>query len=225
MAANVSDDWRRRLKARFCPYWPLKTAGIVLVVSAFMGVYFMLLNHPQYPVRVMPLMAPDRWIAFVPWAVVPYVSLWVYIGLVPSLLHGRREMRRYLGAAGALALIGCAAFYFWPTAVPAFPVDWSRWPMVEVLKTTDATGNACPSLHVGFAVLTVWWLERLLRVEGAPSWLRGLNGAWCVLIVWSTMATRQHVAWDVVAGGALGATLAAISLAGRPVIMRHAHNG
>ena len=186
----------------------------MLVVSAFMCVYFMLLNHPQYPVRVMPLLAADRWIGFVPWAVAPYVSLWLYIGLVPSLLRWR-EMPRYLAAAGVLAALGCAAFYFRPTAVPDFPIDWSRWPMVAALKATDAAGNACPSLHVAFSVLTVVWLGRLLRVAGAPAGWRALNVAWCLLIVWSTMATRQHVAWDVIAGAVLGGLAAVVSLAGR----------
>ncbi len=212
MGTRVQSGWHRRLATRLRAHWRLKTAGIVVCISAFMCVYFILLNHPRYPVTEMPLLPLDHWVGFVPWAVVPYASLWIYIGIAPSLLRLKDEMPRYVAGAAALAVIGCGAFYFWPTRVPDFALDWTRWPAVNLLKATDAAGNACPSLHVGFSVLTAIWLHGLLRREGAPRWLHGLNVGWCLLIAWSTMATRQHVALDVGAGALLGSAIALASL-------------
>lgn len=213
MGTRTQSDWYERLKARWRSYWWLKMIGIVACISLFMCVYFALLNHPQHVVTVMPLVAFDHWVGFVPWAVVPYASLWLYIGLVPSMLWLRGEMGRYLLAVTLLCAVGCGTFYFWPTVVPDFAVDWARWPVVSLLKSTDAAGNACPSLHVAFSVLTAIWLHWLLRRVGAPRWLHGFNAAWCVLIVWSTMATRQHVALDVMAGALLGGVVALACLA------------
>jgi membrane-associated phospholipid phosphatase len=76
----------------------------------------------------------------------------------------------------------------------------------------DASGNACPCLHVAFAVLTGLWLEWLLKQMGAPRVLRVLNACWCGLIAYSTLATKQHVAVDLAAGALLGLGVTALHL-------------
>jgi len=221
MGETTSGDWHQQLWMRLKSRWWLKTTGIVISITAFMVAYFVLLRHPQFAVKVMPLQPVDHWIAFVPWAVLPYASLWIYIGLVPALLRLRsNEMVRYVACVVLLGAIGCACFYFFPTRVPDYPLDWSRWPMVAFLKSTDAAGNACPSLHVAFSVLTAIWMHWLLRRAGAPRWAHAINMAWCVLIVWSTMATRQHVALDVEIGALLGALVALPVLYVRPIRKR-----
>jgi membrane-associated phospholipid phosphatase len=105
--------------------------------------------------------------------------------------------------------LGFGLFLFWPTAVPKLPMDGAAGSsVVGFLKSVDATGNACPSLHVAFSVLTAVWLQRLLRYLGAPHWLRALNWLWCLGILYSTLATKQHVAIDLYAGVALGLAVA-----------------
>ncbi|HEX7339145.1 MAG TPA: phosphatase PAP2 family protein [Rhodanobacteraceae bacterium] len=212
-------SWRHQLRDRLAERWVLKLAGISAVTTAVMLVYFWLLDHPLRAVTVMPRTPLDALIPFTPWAVLPYASLWFYIGLAPALLHMRGEMRRYTVAAVGLGLVGFALFALFPTAVPPVGIDWARWPLVAFLKSADASGNACPSLHVAYATLTAIWLRGTLRVVGAPRWLRALNLVWATAIVWSTLATRQHVVLDVVAGAVLGAAVALVvrhvPLAGR----------
>jgi hypothetical protein len=198
--------------SRFRDRWWLKNLGYSAYLTAFMTVYFVLLRHPLFPVHSMPLTALDRAVGFAPWSLVLYGSLWFYISLVPSLLHAWAEMRMYLIQVTLLSFVGFAIFLFWPTAIPAADIakdiDWSAHPSVAFLKSVDASGNACPSLHVAFAVLTAVWLYRLLRFVGASPWLQLLNLAWCIGIVYSTLATKQHVAWDVYAGAPLGLAIA-----------------
>ena len=38
----------------------------------------------------------------------------------------------------------------------------------------------------------------------APPWVQQASWLWCALIIYSTMAIRQHVLWDVLAGLLLG---------------------
>ena len=83
---------------------------------------------------------------------------------------------------------------------------------VNFLKNVDASGNACPSLHVATAVFSGIWLHNLLRRFCAPLWPRIFNWVWCVGIVYSAMATRQHAAVDVLAGLVLGVLAAYLSL-------------
>jgi membrane-associated phospholipid phosphatase len=197
----------REAWGRFRYRWWLKALGITAYITGFMFLYFTLLRHPLFPVIVMPLTGLDRLIGFAPWSLGLYVTLWVYIALVPSLLWSWSEMREYLLQVTVLAFLGLSLFLFLPTAVPATLIDWSTHPSVAFLKTIDAAGNACPSLHVAYAVLTAIWLQRLCRHLSAPAWVRMLNWLWCLGILYSTLATKQHVALDLYAGAVLGAAL------------------
>jgi membrane-associated phospholipid phosphatase len=65
---------------------------------------------------------------------------------------------------------------------------------------------------VAFAVFTAVWLRRILRQMGAGRVVRALNWLWCLGILYSTVAIRQHVALDVLTGTVLGATVAVVHL-------------
>jgi len=199
----------RPVGERLCAWWPAKLIGISLGMSVFFAVYFWVLRHPLYPVTVMPLTAIDRWIGFQPAALPLYLSLWLYVTLAPALLTGRRELISCGLAWTALSAIGLGIFLFWPTIVPRPEIDWSLHPSMTFLKSVDASGNACPSLHVAFAVFTAFALGRILKQLGAGPGVRAGNWLWCLAILYSTVATLQHVFLDVVAGAALGAVVAA----------------
>jgi len=192
------------------PWWPAKMLGTVVGMMVFFVLYFWLLRHPLYPVTVMPLTAVDRLIGFQPWALPLYLSLWFYVSLAPALLVNRRELISFGLAWVGLSAIGLGLFLLWPTAVPPSGVNWSQHPSFDFLQAADAAGNACPSLHVAFAVFSAVWFARLLQRMGAGRGLRVGNWLWCVGILYSTIAIRQHVFLDVLAGAVLGATVAAI---------------
>src|SRR5579872_1830241 len=159
MESERGAGWRREVAARIKEHWLLKGLGTTVYIGLFMVGYFSLLRHPQFAVTVMPLTGLDRLIGFQAWSILPYATLWLYISLVPMLLHLRREMAPYLQAVTLLSLAGFALFFFWPTAVPTPDIDWSQYPSVAFLKTVDAAGNACPCLHGAFAILTGLWLQ------------------------------------------------------------------
>lgn len=190
----------------------LKALGTLLFIAIFFGAYFYLLKQPASPTTIMPTLWLDRVIGFEPRALPLYLSLWVYVSLPPALLATRGELYRYAAAMAATCLIGLLVFYFWPTAVPAADIDWTRYPDVHFLKNIDAAGNAFPSLHVATAVFSGLWLHYLLRRYSGPRWSVALNVLWGAGIVYSTIATRQHVAVDVLAGLALGGVAAYLSL-------------
>ena len=160
----------------------------------------------------MPFTAVDRLIAFRPEALPLYLSLWFYVSLAPALLLERREVISYTLATVGMGVIGLGIFLVWPTTIARSDVDWSQYPAFAFLMMADAAGNACPSLHVAFAVFTAIWLGRLLRQMGSGNLVRALNWLWCLGILYSTVAIRQHVVLDVVAGAGLGAVVAAVHL-------------
>lgn len=190
----------------------LKAIGTPLFIAIFFGAYFYVLKNPAYPLTVMPVTVVDRLIPFQPLAFYVYITLWVYVSLPPALLASRRELYGYGAFMAATCLAGLVIFHFWPTAVAPADIDWARYPDMEFLKNLDAAGNACPSLHVATAVFSGIWLHHLLRRFGASLLMLVVNGVWCAGIVYSTMAVRQHVAVDVIAGLALGVLAAWLSL-------------
>ncbi len=204
--------WHNQAAAVIPRHIYLKGIGTTLFISLFFYAYFLILKHPAYPVTVMPITLLDRLIGFQPLALPVYLSLWVYVSLPPALLATRRELYLYGMTMTATCLAGLSIFYFWPTAIPAANIDWAQYPEVHFLKGIDASGNAFPSLHVATAVFSGIWLHHLLRGFGAPQWLRIFNWAWCIGIAYSTLATRQHVAVDMLAGLALGGGAAWMSL-------------
>ena len=201
-----------QVASRVRTWWPAKMLGTTLGMTVFFVVYFWVMDHPFFAITGMPLTAVDRWIGFQPAALPLYLSLWFYVSLAPALLVDRRELISYGLAWVALSAIGLGIFFFWPTAVVPPDIDWSRYPAFEFLKAADVAGNACPSLHVAFAVFTAVWFTRLLRQMDAGNLLRSLNWLWCLGILYSTVAIRQHVVLDVLAGAVLGAVVAAAHL-------------
>ena len=188
-----------------------KALGTALFMTIFFRAYFYLLEHPTASVTVMPLTAPDRWIGFQPWALPIYFSLWVYVSLPVALMSSPREIAAYGVRIGALCLLGLGAFYLWPTQVPPVTEDWARYPGFSLLRGIDAAGNACPSLHAASAVFTALWLNWMAPALGWGARLKRLNGLWCMAIVYSTLATKQHVFVDAAAGALLGAVVAWVS--------------
>jgi membrane-associated phospholipid phosphatase len=209
--------WYRQVAAVFFRHGYLKGVGTTVFITLFFNLYFYFLKNPAFPITVMPLTWLDHQIELQPLALPIYLSMWVYVSLAPALLATRRELGFYALAIAATCLAGLLTFYFWPTTVPAALVDWTRYPELDFLKTIDASGNACPSLHVAAAVFSGVWLHHLLRRYGGPLWILSLNWAWCIGIVYSTMAIRQHVALDVLGGLLLGLAAAWLSLRYRGV--------
>lgn len=211
---QVGRTWTAQLWQRMRRYLWLKAIGISLFMWVFFIAYFHLLRNPVFPITLMPLTALDHAIPFQPATVIAYLSLWLYVGIPPGLLLSFRQLLVYGSWVGALCLTGLACFYLFPTAVPpmALDPDLARFPAFALLQGVDATGNACPSLHVATAMFSAIWIDRILREMTAPTALRMLNGAWFLLIVHSTLATKQHVVLDVLAGVPLGILFALAAL-------------
>ena len=200
----VAKSWYAALGRRMMTRWLLKMATTAVGIASFFPAYFWVMTHAAPRARVMPLLFVDRWIALSEPALLLYASLWLYVSLPAAFGKNALALLRYGVATGVMAVIGFAIFWVVPTTVPTFPVDWSLYPSLQFLKSADAAGNAFPSLHVSFAVLACTVLAGQLRAVGAPIWVRAANVAWAVGIVYSTLATRQHVMLDVLGGLLLG---------------------
>lgn len=221
-ARTETPGWLAEIGQRLITLMPYKAVGTTVFMTLFFIAYLQLLHHPVNAVTLMPLTPIDRWIGFEPWSLSIYLTLWVYVSLPPALIRSKQVLFGYGATIAIVCIVGLVIFWLWPTAVPAPQIDWARFPGFGALKNVDGTGNACPSLHVATAVFSGFWLHRLFRLIRAPSWVLVFNILWCVAIVYSTMATKQHVFWDAAAGVALGSIGALWSLF---LLMRHENVG
>ena len=210
--ASPTAGWWHRVWQCLRFQTPLKAVGTTAFMFLFFRAYFDLLESPRTQPFVMPEIWLDHWVHFTPSAFPFYLSLWVYVSLAPALLGNLRALIWFGVWVGALCLTGLGIFWAWPTQTPTFNVDWSLYPGLALIKGVDAAGNAFPSLHVASAVFSACWLHRSLRQLRSPAWVRWASALHCVAIAWSTMATLQHVALDVLGGAVLGLVFAAASM-------------
>lgn len=213
--------WPRELAWRMRRHLFLKIAGTTIVTWAFFVGYFELLRHPVHPVTMVPLTPLDGWVPFLPHAIVPYLSLWFYVGIAPGLQRTFPQLLAYGFWSVLLCLTGLAIFYWWPTAIPPLTLGTTGYFGFDLLQGIDAHGNACPSMHVAIALFSAIWIDVQLRESRAPLVLRALNALWFLAIALSTLAVRQHLVIDVVAGALLGVVVAIPSLFLRPGRARH----
>lgn len=211
----LSPSWSSELALRLKKLFWLKFIGTAAFTWLFFIAYFALLREPVNPVITMPLTPMDDWVDFQPWALLPYLSLWLYVGVAPGLQRNFLRLFVYGCWCLALSLTGLLIFYLWPTQIPTFSHVGDA-PGMAMLKGVDAAGNACPSMHVAISLFTAIWVERVLAHIGAPRWLRLGNALWFIAIAYSTMAVRQHVALDVLGGLLLGGVFAWASLRWSP---------
>lgn len=197
-------SWYIEGAARLMHLWVFKAGGTAAFMGIFFYSYFAVLHSPLGSVTTMPLTRFDGWIAFWPPAFYLYASLWIYTALVPALQPSLPRLVAYGFGIGALCLSGLLIFSFFPTAVPYTFSGWFTDPTLSLLRSLDLAGNACPSLHVATAIFTAMCMHGLLRGLAGPRWVKVANWIWCVLIIYSTMAIKQHVLWDVLAGILLG---------------------
>jgi membrane-associated phospholipid phosphatase len=219
-APGHSPRWAAELGSRIRHGFPRTVISTSALTGLFFVAYFFVQRHPAYPPTLMPLTALDLLIPFQPAALLAYVSLWIYVGVGPGLQRTFREFAVYGLWLCALCIGGLAVFYFLPTQVPAPVLSVTRFPGFDMLHKVDETSNACPSMHVAVAIFTAVRVNASLRAMRVPFAVRCFNIAWCIVIAYSTLAIKQHVVLDVVAGALLGLSFAVMSLRWRPGVER-----
>jgi membrane-associated phospholipid phosphatase len=164
--------------------------------------YLFLQRHRFFPVTNMPLSFFDRVIPFSDKAVWPYLSIYLLMPVGPFLMANRRQIFRYAAGIVIISFLADTFFLFWPTACPRPDVAGTN-AIYRTLVLIDNPFHAFPSLHAAFAVYSACCASLVLRELRVPwSWRVGV-WLWALLILFATLATKQHVVADIAAGSAL----------------------
>lgn len=203
MPGALSAESKLHFWRRLTTLWQVKL-GLTAVLNVFFWVFYLFLSrHAFLPVHTLPMTFLDRWAGFQPhlWAWV-YESNFLLVGIVPWLIDSQRELRRYAAGFALLSVVCFVMFVFFPVASPR-PANLEASPFLIFITRVDGPLNAFPSLHAGSLIYTLAWARRLCGAR-FNLWIAVLLLAWAALILFATLATKQHYAIDLLAGGLIG---------------------
>lgn len=148
--------------------------------------------------------ALDRQVPFVPWMIVPYLSIDAFFVLAPFLCRDREDLNLYSRRVTMAIVVAGICFLLIPLrfAFDRPPANGWSGALLDAFASLDRPFNLFPSLHVTLAVLLADVFRRYTK--GA---YRAVLSLWFVLVVLSTVFVYQHHLIDV-AGGLVLASLA-----------------
>lgn len=187
-----------RLKSKL---WLKLALTIALNLWVYVPYHF-LQHHAFFPVIIMPASYLDRLIPFSEYAVWAYLSIYLLMPVGPFLMHDKRQIVNYAWGIIVLGFLADIVFFIWPTSCPR-PLITSENPVYHFLTQIDMPRHALPSLHAAFAVYSALCAELVLREFGRHPFLRVGIWLWTLTILYATLATKQHVMADILAGSAM----------------------
>jgi membrane-associated phospholipid phosphatase len=145
----------------------------------------------------------ERFIPFLPWMVIPYMSIDLFFGAAPFVCNTRQELRTLSRRITLGIIVAGICFLVYPLQLGIERPDASGW--IGVLwnwfKSMDRPYNLLPSLHITLRTILADLYAR--HAGGVARWASHL---WFSLIGFSTLFTWQHHVVDVI-GGFILATL------------------
>lgn len=174
----------------------------ILVVIWILAPYAILQHVEIFPVQWLPQLALDRAIpVFFP-GIWVYFSYYILLGLV-GLTVEKKIFITYLYTVGWVTAVSHAVYLFMPSGVSRSDIDLESAPAIyQLLISLDLPRNTMPSLHASLSVVAAIAVH---FSKVFPHYCKPLIWLWVLAIFWSTIAVRQHVSLDLIAGGGIAA--------------------
>ena len=209
----ADDEDRVGLGARLFAQPRAKLRLFACLTAGICVPYFTLQRVRLFEPFAPPSSVLDDAIPFLPAWVWVYASLFALVPLSASLSTTRAEVAAFGRALLVLCVPSFLFFLFAPSAGPRPPEASAARELGWVLAV-DTPWNAFPSLHAGLTVLCLLHARRvfgaLLSAPLRALWDAG-SFAWAAAIAFGALASKQHWAVDLAAGGALGALAHALA--------------
>jgi membrane-associated phospholipid phosphatase len=174
---------------------------IIPLLTGFFMTFYTLSGAISYQSGTfLPMIEMEKNIPFLLW------TIWIYIILYPIYLiwslwgyQDELEMNKTLYGFLLLTVISCALFIIFPISYPReffpLPLDNNLTTVIfRGMRELDKPSNCLPSLHVGLCYLFCFgfWKENKIKF--------GIGFFISTLVAISTLTTKQHYSYDIVAG-------------------------
>jgi Dual specificity phosphatase, catalytic domain/PAP2 superfamily len=142
----------------------------------------------------------ERAIPFVPFFILPYMSIDLFFLGAPFVCQSERELRAFSRRVAAAILISGICFLLFPFrfAFPRPQADGGIGALFDWFRQLDAPYNLVPSLHATF-----WIFLAQLYFRHSRGLVRGAVVVWMFLILLSPVLAYQHHVIDIITGFAL----------------------
>lgn len=199
----MNSDRIRFINDRMRAELPFKLLLTLLAYPAVFVPYHFLQLHQFFAATELRPGAVDKWVPFDDGFVWIYLSVYLLMPVGPVLMASRQQLFRYAAGVLLISLVADVVFVFHPTICPRHNL-FGTGRLYRLLVAIDNPFHGFPSLHAAFALYSGLCASRMLREFG---WSFSVNAAvwfWVALILYSTLATKQHMFTDIAAGGVLG---------------------
>ena len=179
----------------------------------YMGLFGFLEIVPPKDVHLIHCALDDR-IPNMAVFIYPYVSWFPYIVVCAALANKNLDDRQFKKAVLVLTT-GMNIFlfisYVWPTGLDfresiVYDLHTLSGNLLKFVQTVDTPKSVFPSMHVYVTLVLQYTLE--MQKKLVPAWGIWVGRVLALLIVLSTMFTKQHSAVDVTAAIVMFAVLA-----------------
>ncbi len=154
--------------------------------------------NPIFNPAYLPLLPIDSRIPFVSWSFLIYLSDYLFFILILFLIKDYEKLYSFVRCAFSTLFICGFFFIFFPTTYPRPEYPESTNILVSfamnLIRSADTPNNCFPSMHVAMTSLGIW----VMRNEKKT--IFSLFLIWGVLIILSTLSTKQHYFVDVISG-------------------------
>ena len=184
----------------------LKLLLLLVLPTVTTTAYLIVQRVILLPTWRLPVTWLDKVIPFDPVWVWAYLSLYLLMPIAPLLTRSREDLLRYTRGVLFYFAIGLICFALFPSPGPRPLPPHEAW-LYNGLISIDRPYNSIPSLHATcavFAVLYAGYASRETNRRRLRLALLGVAWLWVGLILYSTVATRQHFAVDLLPGIILG---------------------
>ena len=131
--------------------------------------------------------------------------MYVFLIIPPALSVTVEQIRRYLIGMAIMFAVAAVCSLSAPSSTTAPQLPAAAPPLYRLIVSMDQPINCIPSLHAGMTVFAMLFAHRILAPEPAPlrRILLTLGWIWTILILYGTLATKQHYFLDLPAGALL----------------------
>ena len=173
----------------------------VFVIAIILSISYTLVgNFRVMKLNFLPLTSVDKNLSLMPWTFWIYTSYFFYLIASALSMPNREHFARLYKSFLLMVSIHIIVFILYPTGYPRpsyVPGKNISSLLGNLLYKLDAPTNCLPSLHVSLTFIAAFAVSKAYRYLTIPMFF------WAVAIAISTMTTKQHYFYDVIASGSI----------------------